>query len=342
MTTVYLYLLSALIACLITAGSLPFLHRFLATFFLDKPNHLKKHQRAVPVLGGCAVLLGLSASLIFIRLTTDFPTGTLHSLRGILLGTGVIFFLGLADDIQKPKGICVSIKLLGQALATAILMYYGVRITLFDSAALCYLITFFWVVGLTNAFNLLDIQDGLCVSQAMICALGLALIALPSEVIYINFAAWAMLGACAAFWPYNHAVRLKTFLGDSGSMMLGFLLAALSCGMGYSEHSSLGFLTPLFILAVPLFDTAFVAVIRALQGKNPFKGSPDHAALRLRQKGFSPTHVLVLFSLLGIAFNFLAFIVSKSATLTISCISGFSVFLFLIISLFLAKIKVHS
>ena len=341
MSTVYLYLLSALIACLVTAGSLPFLHRFLAKFFLDKPNHLKKHQHAVPVLGGCAVLLGLSASLIFIRLTTAFPTGTLHSLRGILLGTGIVFLLGLADDLRKPKGISVFVKLLGQALATAALMYYGVRITLFDSAALCYLITFFWVVGLTNAFNLLDIQDGLCVSQAMICALGLALIALPSEVIYVNFAAWAMMGACTAFWPYNHAVHLKTFLGDSGSMMLGFLLAALSCGMGYSEHSSLGFLTPLFILALPLFDTAFVAVIRILQGKNPFKGSPDHAALRLCQTGISPKRTLLIFALVGLLFNLLAFAVSKASTVCIIGLCIFSFFFFLAAAVWLAKIKVR-
>ena len=340
MATVYLYLLSALIACLITAGSLPFLHHFLAKYFLDKPNHLKKHARAVPVLGGCAVLLGLAASLIFIRLTTHFPTGTLHSLRGILLGTGIIFLLGLADDVRKPKGLCISVKLLGQALATAVLMYYGVRITLFDSAALCYLLTFFWIVGLTNAFNLLDIQDGLCVSQAIICALGLALIALPSEMIYVNFAAWAMLGACLGFWPYNHAKKFKTFLGDSGSMMLGFLLAALSCGMGYSEHSSLGFLTPLFILAVPLFDTAFVAIIRFLQGKNPLKGSPDHAALRLRQNGLSLKQTLLLFAGAGLFFNGLAFAVSKASTQCILCLCAFSLLLCLAVARLLAKMKV--
>ncbi len=340
MPTVYLYLLSALIACLVTAGSLPFLHHFLAKYFLDKPTHLKKHARAVPVLGGCAVLAGLTASLIFIRLTTNFPTGTLHSLRGILWGMGIIFLLGLADDLKKPKGLSVCVKLFGQALATALLMYYGVRITLFDSAFLCYLFTFFWIVGLTNAFNLLDIQDGLCISQTLICALGLALIALPSEVIYVNFAAWAMIGACIGFWPYNHTHKLKTFLGDSGSMMLGFLLAALSCGMDYSQHSSLGFLTPLFILTIPLFDTAFVCIIRFLQGKNPLKGSPDHAAIRLRQKGFSPKQTLLIFMVVGVLFNLLAFVVSKAGTGLISLLCVFSLCLLLAISLLLARIKV--
>lgn len=342
MSTVYLYLISTFIACVVTAGSLPVLHHFFAKYFLDHPTTLKKHTRAVPVLGGTAVLLGLSASLIFIRLTTHFPTGTLHSLRGILLGAGIIFLLGLADDLKKPTGIRISVKLLGQALATAVLMYYGVRITLFDSAALCYILTFFWIVGLTNAFNLLDIQDGLCVSQSVICALGLAFIALPTEVIYVNFASWAMLGACIGFWPYNHAQRLKTFLGDSGSMMLGFLLGALACGMGYSQYSCLGFLTPLFILAVPIFDTAFVALIRLWLGKNPFKGSPDHAALRMRQKGLSPKQVLYLFSAMGLFFNLLAFCVSKAGTGCIIGICIFSFCLLFVLAISLAKIKVPS
>ncbi len=340
MSTVSLYFLTTLIACVVTAGSLPFLHHFLAKYFLDTPNHLKKHIHAVPVLGGSAIFLGLAASLIFIRLTTAFPTGTLHSLRGVLLGAGMIFLLGLADDLKKPRGISVSVKLAVQALATAVLMYYGIRITLFDSALLCYAVTFFWIVGLTNAFNLLDIQDGLCVSQAVIAALGLALIALPTEVIYVNFAAWAMIGACCAFWPYNHAKRLKTFLGDSGSMLLGFLLAALACGMGYSEHSHLGFLTPLFILAIPIFDTLFVAVIRAIQGKNPFKGSPDHAALRLRKKGLSARKVLFLFIAFGLLFNILAFVVSKVGTECILLLCLLGILLFSFIALFLARIKV--
>ena len=168
MDTLYLYLLCTLIACAVTALALPFLRVYAGPYLTDKPGGLKKHAQAVPVVGGCAVLLGLAASLIFIRLTTAFPSGTLHSLRGILGGGLLIFLLGLADDFKKPRGLSIALRLLGQTAAALILIAYGVHVTLFDCAPLSYLLTVLWVIGITNAFNLLDISDGLCVSQAAV------------------------------------------------------------------------------------------------------------------------------------------------------------------------------
>ncbi len=314
MPTFVLYLLCAGISFALTSVTLPVLRKLAATAFLDAPGGLKKHARAVPVLGGCGILAGIVGSLIFIRLTTAFPSGTLHTLRGVIIGGGLIFLMGLADDFKKPKGISVGAKLLIQAAATAALIYYGVAIHAFTSVWVSYPLTFLWVVGLTNAFNLLDIMDGLCVSQAVVCTLGLAVIALPSEYVYVNFAALALLGACLAFWPYNHAKKRKIFLGDSGSNLLGFLIAALSIGTGYCEKSNWGFLAPFFILAVPLFDTSFVSLARLLKGKNPLKGSNDHAALRLKKLGWNTASILAAFALAGLTANIFAF------TLTHCCV----------------------
>lgn len=210
-----------------------------------RPADLKTRRRRTRA-GRNGDILGTLTALTLIRFTTAFPSGTLHNLRGIFIGGTLIFLLGLADDLNKPKGVSVPVKLLVQALATAALIHYGVSIHAFTSPWIAYPLTFLWVVGLTNAFNLLDIMDGLCVSQAVVCTLGLAVIALPSEYVYVNFAALALLGACLAFWPYNHAKR-KIFLGDSGATFLGFMIAALSIGTGYSERSDWGFLAPLFI-----------------------------------------------------------------------------------------------
>lgn len=312
MDAIHLYLLSALIACVVTAVTLPLLRKRLGKYFLDVPCGIKKHADAVPAVGGWAVMLGLSASLVFVRLTTDFPSGTLHSLRGILIGGAIIFALGVLDDFKKPKGLSVPVKLAVQSLAALALMCYGVHISLFDCPQISYPLTFLWVLGVTNAFNLLDISDGLCVSQAAVCALGLWVIALPSEFIYVNFGACALLGACAGFWPYNHSSRVKTFLGDGGSTLLGFIIAALSMGTGYSSHSNLGFLAPLLILAVPLFDTGFVCLMRVLKGKNPLRGSNDHAALRLMKTGLSRNETLLLFTGAAVFFNILAFAVTQT------------------------------
>ncbi len=339
MDTLYLYILSALIACAATAFSLPLLRRYAGAYLIDRPCGLKKHDTPIPVVGGSAILLGLAASLLFIRLTTAFPSGTLHSLRGILIGGSLIFALGLADDFKKPQGISIAVRLVGQAAAALILIHYGVHISLFNCPALSYILTLLWVIGITNAFNLLDISDGLCVSQAVVCCLGLCVIALPSEFIYVNFGACALLGACAGFWPYNHSNRLKTFLGDSGSTLLGFIIAALSMGSGYSEHSNLGFLAPLLILAIPLFDTTFVCLMRLCKRKNPLCGSNDHAALRLMKIGLSKNETLLLFTGAALFFNILAFAVTKISIIAAATVYFVAALIVGMAALFLSRIR---
>lgn len=314
-----LYLLGFLTAWLVTAVSLPLLRRLLAPYLTDKPGGLKTHQGAVPTVGGSGLLLGIFASLFLIRFCTHFPSGTLHNLRGILIGSIVIFGMGLTDDLTKPRGLPVWLKLTLQAVATAALIRYGVVIESVQNPWISWPLTFLWIVGLTNAFNLLDIQDGLCVTQAIVCTAGLTLITLPREYIYVNFAALSVLGACLAFWPHNHAQKHRIFLGDSGSNLLGFLIAALSLGYGYSTHSNCGFLAPLLILTVPLFDTFFVSLARILQGKNPLRGSNDHIALRLQAAGWPRSKILTVFVLAGLLGNIGAFLLTRS-TLLSACI----------------------
>ena len=340
MNTASLYWISLLLAAVVAGAVLPFLRKVLGPLFIDAPGGLKQHKHAVPVIGGCAIMLGLTVSLIFIRYTTNFPTGTLHSLRGILCGAAIIASVGILDDLTKPRGVSIALKLALQMMAVLCLLGYGVHITLEGYPYLSYILTFLWVMGLTNAFNLLDIQDGLCVSQAVICALGLCLITLPGEQIYVNFCACALLGACIGFWPYNHAKKCKIFLGDSGSTLLGFLLAALAMGADYSQHSSVGFLAPLLIFAVPLFDTAFVSLIRIIQGKNPLRGSPDHAALRLHQKGFSSKTILYLFITVGLVFNLLAFTATVLPTKAALTIYLCTVIMWFVAAIYLARIQV--
>ena len=311
-----LYVWGFLAAWLITAVALPLVRRIAGPWLTDKPGGLKKHTGVVPTVGGCGILMGVLGSLIIIRLSTNFPSGTLHNLRGILLGSTLIFAMGLADDFTKPRGLPVWVKLFIQVLATAALIHYDVVIQAVPNPWVAWPLTFLWVVGLTNAFNLLDIQNGLCVTQAIVCTAGLTLITLPHEYIYVNFAALAVLGACLAFWPHNHAKKHPLFLGDSGSNLLGFLIAALSIGYGYSAHSNWGFLAPLFILAVPLFDTAFVSFARLLKGKNPLLGSDDHAALRLQAAGWKKRHILLTFTFAGLLCNFAAFWLTRGGIKT--------------------------
>lgn len=302
-----LYLFTCALAAGLTWLSLPLLQRLLGNLLVDAPSGpLKKHTVSTPVLGGCAIFISTLISLTVIRFITDFPTGTLHNLRGIFIGGTLIFITGVLDDLRKPAGLSAPVKLAVQAVAAGALVYYGITVEFIPNPWLGGLVAFLWLVGLTNAFNLLDIQDGLCVSQAVICTLGLTVITLPSEFIYVNFAALALLGACLAFWPHNHSPK-KLFLGDSGATFLGFMIAALSMGTGYSGRVSSGFLAPLFILALPLFDTFFVSLARLLKGKNPLQGSNDHIALRLHRHGWSHRRILLTFCGCGLLGNAIAY-----------------------------------
>src|SRR5205814_5488794 len=119
-------------------------------------------------------------------------------------------------------------------------------------------VTMIWVVGITNAFNIIDIMDGLAASQAAVAAVAFLLISLPSEELYVNFASAALAGAALGFLPWNLSKRRKIFMGDSGSMLLGFLLAGISMGTSYSNVNNLGVYAPLLILLVPMYDTFFV------------------------------------------------------------------------------------
>ena len=313
----------------------PVFCKCLSKYLKDTPTALKNHQGIVPLVGGAAVLVGFLASLIIIRFTTNFPTGTLHNLRGIFLGTVIIFILGLIDDIRKPKGLSAATRLIFQALAAACLIYFDVKIQ-FAPDPWATILTVLWVCGLTNAFNLLDIQDGLAVSQALIASLAFLFISSPSENIYVNFLAIAIIGAALGFWPYNHGLgKIKSFLGDSGSTMLGFLLAALALGVDYSAQNPAAVLVPLLILALPIFDTIYVSIIRILKGMSPLQGSPDHFALRLVRRGYTKKQILIFTICAAIILDILAFTVTiTNFTVTVLiylfvliCVLLFAVFL---------------
>ena len=290
----------------------PFLCKSLGKYLKDTPTTLKNHKGIVPLVGGISIMFGFLVSLTIIRFTTNFPTGTLHNLRGIFLGTVIIFILGLIDDIRKPKGLSAVTRLIFQALAAGCLIYFNVKVQ-FVPEPWGALLTILWVCGLTNAFNLLDIQDGLATSQAFLASLAFLFISLPSENIYVNFLACAIIGSTLAFWPYNHGIgKIKSFLGDSGSTMLGFLLSALALGVDYSANNPLAVFVPLLILALPIFDTIYVSIIRLLKGISPLQGSPDHVALRIFRKGLSKKQVLIYLFFGTLILDILAYTVTKS------------------------------
>jgi UDP-GlcNAc:undecaprenyl-phosphate/decaprenyl-phosphate GlcNAc-1-phosphate transferase len=290
---------------------------------LDAPSTpIKTHRVPTPYLGGVAVYAAVAGTLVLLRLLTHFPTGTLRSLRAVLVGGGFVMLLGLVDDVKRG-GLDFRWKFFFQFLGAALLMAFDIRIKFIQPDWLGAAFTVLWVVGVTNAFNIIDIMDGLSSSQAMAACVGFLFIALPHEEIYVNLAAAALAGACLGFLPYNLSSSRKIFLGDAGSLFLGFTLAAVSMGMSYTTETPVGLVAPFLILGLPIYDTLFVMALRVRQGKSPFLGSKDHLALKLRALGFTSRQVVAILAVAAAAFSISGYVATRApSSLTAAILSA--------------------
>ena len=336
-----LYLIAFLLPLGISLALTPLLRRAAIVLGrVDKPTGLKTHKVPTPLFGGIAVALAFSASLIVMRFYTSFPTGTLRDLRVILAGGGGMFALGLIDDLKKPNGLGGRTKFAIQFMVAFFVVFYGIRINFVEPQYLSFALSLLWIVGVTNAFNIIDIMDGLSASQVAIASFGFLLIAFPSESIYVNFASAALAGAVMGFLPYNFSNKLKIFMGDSGSLLCGFVLALVAMGTQYTKVNPLGVYAPLFILAIPIYDTFFVSIMRLRRGHSPFLGSRDHFALRLEKLGFSRRRIVFVTAIAAVALSVFAWLVTQVPFVWGGLICAVVGLEFMLISAAIAKIKI--
>lgn len=263
----------------------------IAHDIVDRPDgRLKKHTRPVAYLGGLAVFLAFLITLGLVVI--EFQPRVL----GLLLGASIVLLLGMIDDM---KAISPKVKFLGQLLAACVLLKAGIRIDLQflvdRQPILNYLLTVVWIVGITNAFNIIDVSDGLSGGVGVIALLFLFGVAFYAGVhdpaaLELAMVPLCLAGATVGFLTFNfHPATI--YLGDAGSMLIGFLAGSLAMLLSYADHNPLAVASPLLILGVPLFDTAFVMVLRTRRGIPVFRGSPDHFAVRLRKAGVSPRRI---------------------------------------------------
>jgi len=338
-----LYLLAVAAAFGLSFLLTPLVRRLALRFgWMDAPSSaVKTHKESTPSLGGIAIFASFVVTMILLRLFTRFATGTLHSLRGLMIGGALVFALGVIDDLRKPHGLHFKPKFAVQSLAAAALIFFGIRIYFIKPDYLALGLTLLWVVGITNAFNIIDIMDGLSAGQAAVAALGFLMISLPSEELYVNFASAALAGAALGFLPWNLSSGGKIFMGDSGSMTLGFLLAGVSLGTRYSDINDLGVFAPLLILLVPVYDTLFVMYLRLRRGQSPFLGSKDHFALRLEKVGYSRGQIVASCAAMAAFLSFCAFLVTQLSVVWAACIYAAVLVEVLILSNALAKVEIR-
>jgi UDP-GlcNAc:undecaprenyl-phosphate GlcNAc-1-phosphate transferase len=268
---------------------------------LDQPSARKVHQVPTPLLGGAAVYAAFAITVL-----ANFSFS--RELKGVAVGGAVVVALGIVDDvIDLPAWV----KLAGQLAATALAMAYGAMLTVVPqavpgAAVLNAAVTVLWFLTVTNAVQFLDGMDGLAAGLGALAAAFFSVVALQTDQPYLVFLSASLMGACLGFLPYNLRRGGATiFLGDSGASFIGFTLAGLAVMGVWSESNPLvALLTPVLILAVPLFDIAFVGIVRVTSGKVhsvhewlAYTGK-DHIHHRLEQLGFTKREtVLVIYFL---------------------------------------------
>jgi len=323
MGTVALY---ALVVALPFAGTsllLPLVKRFcFARGWLDHPGGRKQHRWPIPRLGGIAffvsfavtVLVGIAlapmlAAVPQVRALVPEIANALaeaHRVRpqllGLLAGALVIFLVGLLDDVLGEK-FPVGLKLFGQSAAALIAVGSGIQVDFTGVPLLNAAVSFLWILGISNAFNLLDNMDGLAVGVALSSAFIFFLNALALEEIFLCLILAAFVGALAGFMRQN-LYPARIFMGDSGALFIGFMLSSLTILENYVSPASSSLfpvLMPPLVLAVPLIDTFSVIVIRLSEGRPIYRGDRCHLSHRLVAAGIPEPQAVKFLLLLTLA-----------------------------------------
>jgi UDP-GlcNAc:undecaprenyl-phosphate GlcNAc-1-phosphate transferase len=317
-----LYSLALLGAALATTAVVPFWRHWCRHHgVVDDPGHRKIHAIPIPLAGGLAVMTGLLAALLggalfVILYSSDGTLGLFKyglarratQLLGITVGALAMLLVGLRDDTVELRP---ATKFTCQLLVALAVAASGVRITLFiPNIVFSYAITALWILTVVNAFNFMDNMNGLCAGLGAIGALAFGMIAAQSGQYLVATMAFLITGALLGFLPYNFP-RATAFLGDSGSHLVGYLLAVLGVLPHFYTHKHprhLAVLTPLLILVVPLADMAWVVLLRWHIGQPFYLGDTNHLSHRLVRRGYSTVQSVLLIWLLAAAAAALAFL----------------------------------
>lgn len=246
-----------------------------ATDFLDRPRGYKQHGRATPYLGGCAVI----GALVPVALVLG---GTERRILFVVGGAVVLWALGTLDD-RRPVGPLTRVTV--EVAVAALLWAVGAGWAVFGSGLLDLALTAFWIVGVVNAFNLFDNLDGAAGTIGAMSGAGLGTLAAVQGDFALAALAFALSGACAGFLPRNLAGPARVFLGDGGSMPVGFVVAAgsMSISLGGRGHWA-ALLAAVMLAGLPILDTTLVVVSRVRRGISVLTGGRDHLTHRLLQR----------------------------------------------------------
>ena len=307
MTTTFMLIFAS--ALLMAIGGTPVVRRIaLRLGIIDRPNARKIHVDPIPLLGGVAIYGAFIAAVLLFG-----NRFRLNELVGILIGASLVSFLGVWDD---RRGLSPLLKLVGQLLAASILVLTGVHVGTFPWEALNIAVTLAWVVVVTNAMNLLDNMDGLSGGIGATAAIFFLLLAAMNDQYLVGALSAALVGACLGFLVYNFNPA-SIFMGDAGSLFLGFILAAVAIKLRFPEGVQIvTWMVPVLILGLPLFDTVLVIVSRLRRGFNPLTTpGKDHVSHRLVALNYTRREAVLICYLICAGLGVIALFITQATIL---------------------------
>ena len=290
---------------------------------VDFPNRRKIHVHPTPRIGGLAIFLGAALGLLYLQ------PEHIH-LQAIFMGAIVIVVTGIIDDKYSVRPI---IKLTGQLTATTFLLSSGLvieKITfpfigMIELGPFSVLITILWVVGITNAINLIDGLDGLATGVSTIGLVSILIMAIVDLQIFAVYLCVVLIGANLGFL-YHNFYPAKIYMGDTGSNFLGYMIAVISMLGLFKNVALFSFIIPIIVIAVPILDTAFSIIRRALNKQHIMQADNKHIHYQLLRAGFSHRQAVLIMYGFSLVFGVLA-IVFQQAPLQISLIVAIIVFI---------------
>lgn len=327
---------------------------------LDHPGYHKTHKNVHPLLGGGAIFLAFMAvifvGMIVIALAKTgqlslFPAyqrhlqSQLHIIAnvlpefiGLLVSAAMIFILGLVDDI-RGVGFSYKWKFAVQAIAAAVVVASGIHIEFLPHPILNIVVTMLWIIGITNSFNLLDNMDGLSSGVAAIISLILATLTIRQGQYFSALLFLALAGSILGFLRYNFNPS-KIFMGDAGSLFIGFIIATLTVSNSYvttRSVSQLPIVVPILVLGVPLFDTFSVIVIRWKEKRPLFVGDTCHFSHRLVKIGMSVRQTVIFIYLVTFCVGVSAILIPELNLIECAIVFVQACLIFGLISLLMIK-----
>jgi UDP-GlcNAc:undecaprenyl-phosphate GlcNAc-1-phosphate transferase len=323
------------IASLLVSLAATFLVRAFArrNNFVAKPKLDRWHKEPTAMLGGVAIFLTTGVMFAIFGPKT-------HDSLVVFAGASFLFLVGLLDDILNIRPYQ---KLIGQLIGASIIVGFGLKLPLTGFEIVDIWLTVFWLVGITNAINLLDNMDGLAAGISAIAAISLAIgFGTNGQVDELTLTV-IFIGALLGFLAYNFNPA-SIFMGDCGSMFVGFLLSA-SVLLGQTGGRSRGIFSilavPVLILFVPIFDTTFVTILRKLWGRKASQGGRDHTSHRLVALGLSERAAVLMLYIFAIMAGSLSLLVSRIGTMQSLALVALFTLVLTIIGVYLSKVKVY-